>query len=87
MCNCGNKRETLTQSLSLSGSVTPDKNPPGMWADSSFEYTGKSGLTITGFVTGKKYRFNHPGDVQLIDYRDASAMAGVPVLKKVRQQE
>lgn len=85
MCNCGNKRETFASSESFqlsnmnnfSGAVTK------MWVDVNFEYTGKTALSVRGTISGKNYRFSKPGDVQQIDYRDASSMMGVPVLKKL----
>lgn len=82
MCNCGKNRNSLTQPLS--GQVVAKSRTSGIWQDTDFEYTGKSGLTVIGPVTGQRYRFNYPGDRQLIDYRDASAMAGVPNLKKIK---
>ena len=82
MCNCGNKRNEFKQSLS--GTVTDERVKSQLWPDVSFEYTGNSGLTLTGGITGKKYRFNHNGDVQLIDYRDASGMMGIPVLRRLK---
>lgn len=58
-------------------------NPPAkMWEDVWFEYTGQTSLTVKGSVSRNVYRFNAHGDKQLIDYRDASAMMAVPVLKK-----
>lgn len=85
MCNCGNKRSTFARPLS--GKVASERTPLGIWQDVNFEYTGKSGLSVTGSVTGRKYRFNHTGDLQLIDYRDASGMSAVPNLKKVRSKD
>ena len=85
MCNCGSKRNNISQPLS--GNVARERTPAKMWPDVKFEYTSKSGLSVTGSVTGKKYRFNHLGDLQLIDYRDASGMAAVPHLKKMRTKE
>jgi hypothetical protein len=82
MCNCGNKRDTLTQSLS--SDIVPEGTPVRIRPDVNFEYTGNSGLSVTGGVTGNKYRFNHPGDIQLIDYPDASGMMAIPVLKKIK---
>lgn len=55
-----------------------------MFDDVYFEYTGSSALSVTGNVSGKRYRFQFSGDKQLIDYRDASGMKGVPVLQKVK---
>lgn len=54
-----------------------------MWPEAFFEYTGKTAITVTGNISGKQYRFNSPGDKQLIDYRDAAGMTKVPVLKRV----
>jgi hypothetical protein len=81
MSCCGKKREELTQSLSSNtiNSLAPAK----MWDDVLFEYTGGTGLTVKGSVSHNLYRFNKPGDIQLIDYRDASGMMAVPVLKKL----
>ena len=60
------------------------KNPTQkMWPDINFMYTGQSALTVTGSVTGKRYRFSGPEDKQLVDYRDASSMMNVPVLKRI----
>lgn len=85
MCNCGNKRNEQIQSLS--GDVIAERSHIRMWPDVNFEYTGNSGLSVTGGITGKKYRFTHPGDIQLIDYRDASGMMAVSVLKKVKEKK
>jgi len=68
----------------LSNPDVNDEITKRMWPDIKFEYTGLTALTIFGSVTGKKYRFHHPNDIQVIDYRDASSMMGVSVLKKVK---
>ncbi len=82
MSCCGSKREKYNQSVSnsLAQEVQNDA-PAARWSDVQFEYTGETGLTITGNVSGKRYRFNPPGEVLSIDYRDASGMRGGPVLK------
>jgi hypothetical protein len=48
-----------------------------------FEYKGETGLTVTGTITGKQYRFPRNGDIQWIDHRDAGGMMAVTVLKKL----
>lgn len=85
MCNCGNKREGLasSQSFQLSSRVSFANPGTNMWPDVSFEYTGKSALSVRGTISGKNYRFSKPGDVQPVDYRDASSMMGVTVLKRL----
>ena len=86
MCNCGNKRNELSSlSFSMSGTVTAKRNRQPIWPDVSFEYTGKTALSVTGNITGKRYRFSHSGDEQLIDYRDASGMRSIAVLRKVNR--
>ncbi|MEO8765452.1 MAG: hypothetical protein ABI416_14235 [Ginsengibacter sp.] len=84
MCNCGKKRSGNSQQ----SAAIPDqqhrrvfKASPGY---SSFEYTGKTALTIIGNVTGAKYRFSHPGNTQDIDHLDTPGMMAVPVLRKVK---
>jgi hypothetical protein len=85
MCNCGNKRNGFTvPSSATSSNAVPIKQPAEkMWPDIKFMYTGQSALSVTGSVTGKRYRFNRPGEQQLIDFRDAAAMITVPVLKRM----
>lgn len=85
MCNCGKKRTEYSQQTHA-GSVNTQKgtavqNPPGY---ARFEYTGKTALTITGNITGMRYRFNYPGNTQNIDHRDMPGMIAIPVLKKVQ---
>ena len=86
MCNCGNKRSQLQGGQFATGmpakenTATPARK---MWPDVNFVYTGKTALSVTGNVTGKRYRFSAPGEQQLIDYQDASFMLTVPVLQRV----
>ncbi|MEO6233499.1 MAG: hypothetical protein ABJB11_06030 [Ferruginibacter sp.] len=87
MCNCGNKRAQFAagQPASLSNrQYEPVKDK--MWDDVYFEYTGLTALSITGKISGKQYRFTHSGNMQLVDYRDASGMMAIPVLRKVNKK-
>ena len=83
MCNCGNKRNELVlpaqQNMRGQAALQAQKNGPPI----AFVYTGTTGLTVTGNVTGKQYRFNGPGAQQLVDYADASSVMLVPVLKRI----
>jgi hypothetical protein len=85
MCNCGNKRENITQQSSSLSNIPKSDIQKKMWQDVEFEYTGSTALTVTGNITGNTYRFYHPNNIQKIDYRDAAGMMGVPVLKKVKR--
>lgn len=85
MCNCGNKRNEFASELSfkIKDTVRTQLLQKKMWPDISFEYKGNTALSVKGNISGKNYRFNHPGDVQLVDYRDANTMMTVPVLKRL----
>ena len=82
MSCCGKKTAGLQVNINADqpGAFTPVTK---MWNDVLFEYTGATGLTVKGGISRKIYRFNNAGDVQMIDYRDASGMMGIPVLKKL----
>lgn len=47
-----------------------------------FQYTGHSGMTVFGPVTGLRYRFTGPGAVIAVDPRDAPSVDGVPRLQR-----
>ncbi len=85
MCNCGNKRTgfAMQQNYGLADTVAINASPKKMWADVSFIYTGKTALTVRGNITGKTYRFEMQDSRQLVDYRDASALMKIIVLRKI----
>ena len=78
MC-CGQKRNDYSNKSQSTNSQSSTSST----SDVSFEYTGESALSITGSSTGRRYRFNRKGEVQSIDFRDASGMMAVPVLRRV----
>jgi len=47
-----------------------------------FEYMGKTGMTVTGPVTGKRYRFEGSGSRVEVDLRDRRPLAAVPQLRQ-----
>ncbi|MGA3185802.1 MAG: hypothetical protein ABSF22_01715 [Bryobacteraceae bacterium] len=48
-----------------------------------FEYTGKTGMTVMGPVSGATYRFASTGSRVTVDLRDSGQMAAVPNLVRV----
>lgn len=75
MSCCGDKRAAYTQQASNSpAQPATGYVPPKMWPDVHFEYTGETALTVTGNITGGRYQWARKGEVQLVDYRDASGM-------------
>ena len=70
MSCCGKKREQLR----------PEDDSPAY-----FQYIGKTGLTVMGPRTRKRYRFDNPGAVVVVDPRDKHALAAVPALREVEK--
>ncbi len=87
MCNCGNKRNQFAsqQSFKISDAERTQLLQKKMWPDVSFEYKGKTALSVSGSISGKNYRFNNPGDIQMVDYRDAPSLMAIPLLKKLNK--
>jgi hypothetical protein len=48
-----------------------------------YEYTGATGMTVTGGVSGTKYRFAQPSAKVQIDLRDVASLAGLPNLRRL----
>lgn len=84
MCNCGNKREGLIQHSSTTAGIisSAGNNTSQGSVHARFEYIGKTALTVTGSITGKRYRFSSPGEILQVDLRDVSGLMSVPVLRK-----
>ena len=55
----------------------------GLQSGPVFEYTGQTALTVTGPITGARYRFNQRGSRVHVDARDSAALGRVPVLRPV----
>ena len=47
----------------------------------TFEYIGRTALTVFGPISGAPYRFRGPGSRLPVDPRDRAALAAVPVLR------
>jgi hypothetical protein len=88
MC-CGSRRPQFrgtTVNLPPPGLAPRVANPQSFTPPrpgATFEYTGRTGLTVTGAVTGRVYRFDQTGSRISVDPRDRPSMAAIPVLKQV----
>lgn len=81
MC-CGKSRANFRPATFASPAVGPASvEPGGRFKGMAFEYTGRTGLTVTGPVTGRTYRFDRPGAVVEVDPRDRPSIAAIPVLR------
>ena len=79
MC-CGRRRVQYNPIIP-SRTAAPASN--GQRAGSTFEYTGRTALTVAGPVTGARYRFEGPNSRQRVDFRDTNGLAHIPVLRLV----
>ena len=85
MCNCGSKREYLTKQYSTTTGIissAEEHADNNRRANIRFEYIGNTALTVTGSITGRRYRFNRPGEILQVDSSDVSGLMLVPVLRK-----
>ena len=48
-----------------------------------FEYVGRTGLTVIGPASGRRYRFERPGARLEVDLKDRRSLAQVPHLRQV----
>lgn len=87
VCHCLHSATTSLQKIRLmyySNELTSASLSSRPAHEVLFKYTGNTFLMATGSVTGKRYRFNFPGDMQPIDSRDAAALSTIPVMKKMQ---
>ena len=88
MC-CGKKRTEEAQTTQKHPALKPEEKKTVQPQPESdplvyFQYLGTKGLTITGPRSRKRYRFDSPGAIVVVDPRDSRAFAGVSVLRQVR---
>jgi len=87
MC-CGKSR---TQFQRGTPSLQPPRPAPAAspqpqfprYTGATFEYVGRTGLTVRGPVTGRQYRFDRPGSRVEVDPRDRPSVAAVPMLRRL----
>jgi hypothetical protein len=89
MC-CGKKRAEEAQTTETHPAPKPEETISVHAQPESdpliyFQYLGTKGLTVTAPTSGKRYRFDSPGAIVIVDPRDRGALAGVSVLRQVRK--
>ena len=81
MACCGQRRALASTGAGMVQVKPPSRTPSRA---ALYEYTGSTGMTVTGTTSGMKYRFERPGSQVQIDLCDASSLAGLPNLRRVR---
>jgi len=49
----------------------------------TFEYVGRTRLTVKGPVTGRPYHFDRPGHRLEVDTRDGASLTTIPMLRRL----
>lgn len=93
MSCCGNKRaeyQHLNQPVASPGYAAI---PPGQVTNQGsqevvyFQYIGQTSLSVRGVFSRASYFFPNPGSILAVNPRDASGLAAVPHLRRVRPPE
>ena len=79
MC-CGKNKSRLP---SAPFEATPHRARTANGLTSTFEYIGRTGLTVAGPMSGTRYRFDRPGARLEVDLRDREWLMRVPVLRMI----
>jgi hypothetical protein len=80
MTCCGQGRGKVAINGKLSG---PAQRTGPVSSAVLYQYTGATGMTVIGPISGARYRFDQPGAKVQIDRRDISSMAGLPNLSRL----
>jgi hypothetical protein len=81
MACCGQRRAlALTNGRLAEANHRPRPVPPS----ALYEYTGATGMTVVGPISGRTYRFAQPGARVQVDARDIPSMTGLPNLRLLR---
>jgi len=88
MACCGQRRQQISPATPIQRPNNPAASrnlnrPPAQLRATVFQYIGKTALTAIGPVSGRHYRFSHPGATIDVDPRDRDSLALVPNLRQV----
>jgi hypothetical protein len=85
---CGRQVSNFAPPANVRRSASPHANglpapPQARQSHVYFEYAGQTGLTVTGPVSGRRYRFDGPGARVPVEPVDKPAMERIPNLRRV----
>lgn len=88
MACCGQRRQQINRATPIQRTNVPAlprnlHRPPAQNGTTTFQYIGKTALTAVGPISGRHYRFSHPGAIVEVDPRDRTSLAMVPNLRLV----
>ncbi len=80
---CGKNRSAYTPQYGYNNRFAGESNLPAAPVTVTLQYNGQSALTVSGPVSGRRYRFAGFGVQVEVDSRDVPGMRGVPHLQRV----
>jgi hypothetical protein len=84
MACCGQKRAlAAANGRAVEAQRSEAQRPRPASRVALYQYTGTTGMTVLGRVSGLKYRFGQPGATVQVDPRDVASMAGLPNLRRL----
>ena len=84
MSCCGKMRLSATGPATIASAAGTEVPTQGSRQSRVFfEYVGRTGLTVIGPVTGRRYRFDRPGARLEVDLKDRRSIAAVPHLRQI----
>ncbi len=83
MSCCGELRAQLQSPRASNAGPGSSVNYRGSLPHVFFQYSGNTGLTVRGPMSGKCYRFNGSGAIVEVDPRDQPSLVNIPRLKQV----
>ena len=86
MSCCGRQRQAMLSAAPTNRTAvpaTPPRRDPVRSASAVFEYVGRTGLTVVGPVSGRRYRFAATGVRVAVDSADMPSLTAVPQLRLV----
>jgi hypothetical protein len=85
---CGQKRRQLSRTTAVQPANPASPRglnlPAAEPRITAFQYLGKTALVAVGPISGRYYRFQHPGAIVEVDPRDRASLAAVPNLRQVK---
>ena len=85
---CGQRRQQISRAMPIQRAPNPGlasslNRPSAQPRTTAFQYLGKTAMTAVGLISGRYYRFSHPGAILEVDPRDRASLATIPNLRQI----
>jgi len=89
MACCGQQRQQMRTQIvpvrqaSTAHEAVPLSQSPIQEQGTAFKYIGKTAMTAVSPLSGRQYRFGHPGAIVRVDARDRASLAAIANLRQI----